>query len=242
MKRNLRKQIKEDEFRSGIEHAADFLRTHPQESRIILAAALVVGLGGWGLASWQAHRRAQAEDAFAAAHEIFAAPVRGELPEGAPSPPPGPVFTTAPEKYRRAAQAFDDVANRYGTSPAGLRARYYAALSRIELGENAEGEKSLREIISRGGLEGDLSRLALAESQRRSGRLSEAIDTYHQIVDGPAGAVPREHALMRLASALEEAGRLKEAAATYRRLTEEFPESVFTAEARRRATYLRGAS
>jgi tetratricopeptide (TPR) repeat protein len=242
MRRTLKRQIKQDEFRSGIEHATDLVRTHPQETRIILAAAFVVGLGGWGLSTWQAHRRAQAEDALAAAHEIYAAPVTAEQPEGAPSPPAGRVFATAAEKYRRAAEAYDDVARRYGSSTAGVRARYYAALCRIELGENAPAEKALREIVSHGGLEGDLARLALAESERRGGHLAEAIDTYRQIVDGPAGAVPKEHALMRLASTLEEAGRLKEAGASYRRLTEEFPESVYTAEARRRAAYLRGAS
>jgi tetratricopeptide (TPR) repeat protein len=242
MRRTLKRQIKQDEFRSGIAHATDLVRSHPQEVQIVLAAVLVVGLGSWGISAWQAHRHRQAEDALAAAHEIYTAPVTAEQPEGAPSPPPGRVFATAAEKYRRAAEAYDDVAKRYGSSGAGVRARYYAALCRIELGDNAAAEKALREIAGRGGLEGDLARLALAESERRSGRLNEAIDTYHQIMDGPGGAVPREHALMRLAAALEEAGRLKEAGASYRRLTEEFPESVYSAEARRRAAYLRGAS
>jgi tetratricopeptide (TPR) repeat protein len=243
MRRTLKRQIKQDEFRSGIEHATDLVRTHPQEIRIVLAAALVVGLGGWGLSTWQAHRRAQAEEALAAAHELYTAPVTVEQPEGAPSPAPGVrVFATAAEKYRRAAEAYDAVAKRYGSSTAGVRARYYAALCRIELGETAQAETALREIMSRGGLEGDLARLALAESERRAGRLNEAIDTYRQIVDGPAGAVPKEHALMRLASTLEEAGRLKEAGISYRRLTEEFPEGVYSAEARRRAAYLRAAS
>jgi len=46
---------------------------------------------------------------------------------------------------------------------------------------------------------------------------------------------------MRLAAALEDAKRGPEAGASYKRLADEFPQSVYAQEARRRADYLTGS-
>ena len=43
---------------------------------------------------------------------------------------------------------------------------------------------------------------------------------------------------MDMASTLEQARRLDEARAAYRRLADEYPESVYAADARRRADFL----
>src|SRR6266542_2734304 len=50
------------------------------------------------------------------------------------------------------------------------------------------------------------------------------------------------YALMSLAATLEDAKRLAEAVAAYKRLTEEFPASVYAGEARRKADYLQTAA
>ena len=47
---------------------------------------------------------------------------------------------------------------------------------------------------------------------------------------------------MSLAGTLEDAKRLAEAVAAYKRLTEEFPASVYAGEARRKADYLQTAA
>jgi lipopolysaccharide biosynthesis regulator YciM len=117
-------------------------------------------------------------------------------------------------------------------------------LSRVELGDSAGGEKDLQDLAARS--DGDrlvsaLARLALAEAQRRRGDAEKAASEYRRLVDDPQAAVPRDHALMRLASALEEAGHPAEAETAYRRLVEEFPSSVYAADARRRVQYLEPA-
>ena len=243
MKREHRKQIKRDELVSGMERTVVWVKAHRDEVRATLIGVAIVVVGAVGFTTFQARRKASAEKAFAEASETFHAPVAAELPPGAEKPA-GLQFANPAEKYQKAAAAFDGVERRYGSMPAGRRARYYAALSRIEMGDYAEAEKALDKLVAdsdRSSLESGLARLALADLYRRRGETDKAVAAYRQLVDDASLAVPRDHVLMSLASTLEEAHRAKEARASYRRLTEEFPGSVFLSEARRRAEDLQTA-
>jgi tetratricopeptide (TPR) repeat protein len=244
LKRELRKQIKQDELVSGVEQAAAWARAHRDEVKIgglALAALLVIG---GGLGYFVRHRHAEAERAFGEALQTFEAPVAGETPAGEPPSSPGPTFATAKEKFEKAAAVFDGVERRYPSEAAGRRARYFGALARIETGDYAQAEKALRETAAEKderALEPSLARLALAELYLRSGDTAKAIDTLREIAGDPKAAVGRDYALMTLGSTLEAAKRFAEASASYKRLTEEFPASVYASEARRRADYLQSA-
>jgi tetratricopeptide (TPR) repeat protein len=203
----------------------------------------IVVVGALGFTTFQERRKAGAEKAFAEALDTFHAPVVAELPPGAERPT-GLQFATPAEKYQKAAAAFDGVERRYGSLPAGRRARYYAALCRIEMGDYTEAEKALDKLAAeseKSSLESSLARLGLADLYRRRGETDKAVAAYRALVDDASLSFPRDHVLMSLASTLEEARRTKEARASYRRLTEEFPASIFLSEARRRADDLQTA-
>jgi predicted negative regulator of RcsB-dependent stress response len=239
MKKELKQQIKQDELRTGLEHAASWVSVHREEVRVTAIVVVVLALAAVGYGSYRSHQQASAEKAFDEALTIFHAPVVGE-PDAAQAG--GTVYATAAEKNQKAAAAFADLAKRYGSSPTGRRGRYYAALANLELGKTAEAEAELKDLAAGGedALVRGLARLALADLHRGSGRWDLAIEGYRKIVDDAGSAVPRDHALMRLASTLEEAQRAPDALANYRRLVEEFPSSVYLTDAKRRLEYLGG--
>ncbi len=241
MNKQLKHQIKQDELVTGVQNAASFLREHGQEVKVTAAAVVVAVLAIGGFTYYRSTRQADAERAFQAALATFHAPVAGEA---SPETPGGVRFAAPAEKFKQAVGEFDGVVRRYGSTDAGRRARYYAALCRLELGEAAEAEKALAEMATgdKSKLEPALARLALADAYRRSGKVDQAIDAYKQMADDATLAVPRDHVLMALSHTLEEARRLPEAGAAYRRLVDEFPSSPYAPEARQRAEYLEGAS
>ncbi len=239
MKRELKRQIKQDELVTGFQQVSQWTAAHAPEVKVTVVVVAVVALAAFGLTTYLGHRRGEAERAFSAALETFHAPVRAELPEGS-EPPPGPLFASAAEKYRKAAAEFDEVARKYASLDVGRRALYYAALARTELGEYDAAEKLLGALAERRDdpLQCSLARLALADLHRRRSQLDKAIEDYRRLVDDSAFVLPRDHALLELASTLEAAKKPAEAGAAYRRIVEEFPGSVYAAEARRRADHL----
>jgi tetratricopeptide (TPR) repeat protein len=243
LKKEFKRQIKQDELVSGFERAAAWVSAHRDEARMTLGVVVVVGAIAAGLGYVRASRQREAQAAFAAAMEIFKSPVATEIAPGAERPP-GTVYATANEKFKKAVAAFDGVERRYPSLAVGSRARYYAALSRIELGETADAEKALKEAAAQkgdGGLDSALARLALADLYRRSGQIDKAAQAYRDFAADSSVPFPRDFALMNLGSMLERARKLAEAEVAYRRVVDEFATGVYAPEARRRLAYLQTA-
>lgn len=238
MRKELKDQIKQDDLTTGIEQAVAWAARRRDELRIGGLVFLVLAGAALAITHVRDQRLREGDRALRDALTTFEAPVASELPPGAERPA-GQVFPSAEEKYKTAAAAFEGVARRYPSSTAGVRATYFGALSRLELGQYAEAEKALKELQERGaGLEPDLARLALADCYRRSGQVDKAVEAFRSFASNPSASLPRDQALMSAAQTLEDARRFAEARAAYRQLTEEFPASVFAAQARARAEYL----
>jgi hypothetical protein len=238
LKKEHRDEIKQDDFASGLETSMAFAVAHRDELRIGAGVVVVVLAAAGAIGFFQGQRAKEADQAFRDALTTFEAPVTSEIAAGADRPA-GPVFATSEEKYKTAAAAFEGVDRRFGSTKTGLRAKYYAALSRVQLGQYAEAEKALKEIQALGGgLEPELARLALADLYRRSGQVDKAVEAYRGLATNPTANVPRDFALLSAAQALEDARRWPEARAAYRQVFEEFPASVFAADARARVEYL----
>ena len=241
MKKDLRKQIKQDELVTGFEKARAAVDSHLDELKIAGLVLVVLAVGALALRHFRGQRDRDAHEALAAALQTFRAPLPSEAAPDAPAPLAPSPFATEAEKYRKALGDFQGVERRYGSHPAAVRARYYGALCQIELTQYDEAEKALKELAA--GREGNrlepaLARLAIADLQRRRGQIEQAVDTYKQIADDAAFGLPRDAALLSLAQLYEEAKRPADARAAYRQLIDMFPESAYVTEARRRVEFL----
>jgi tetratricopeptide (TPR) repeat protein len=242
--RELKKQIKEDEFVSTMDHVLTWASARRDEVRIAAGLAVVLAAAGAAFLYFQGQRAREAQSAFQEALDVWRAPVETELAPTADKPT-GQVFATADEKWKSAAAAFEGVDRRYPSRPEAESARYYAALCRVQLKQYDEAEKGLKALADgKAGarLEPTVARVALADLYRRRGQVDKAVEAYRAVVADRDFAFPRDYALMSLASTLEEANRLSEARASYKRLTEDFPASVYAPEARRRAERLQATS
>lgn len=241
MKRELKRQIRQDELRTGLQTAVLWAREHSREVQVTIGTLLVLLAATLVVKNFRDRQDAAAESAFSKAIETYHAPVAAELPPGAERP--AGAYATREEKLRKALAEFEAV-EKSAPREVRARARYYGALSRLELGDVAAAEKSLSDLAG-GRNEGDLipslARLALADLHRRNGQPQKAIDAYRQMLDDSSFLLPRDHVLLTLGAAQEDANRLKDARTSYERLVQEYPGSVYAGEARQRAEYLQSA-
>jgi tetratricopeptide (TPR) repeat protein len=242
LKRELKREIKQDEFATWLEQVVTWADGHRDEVRIGVGVTVVLLAAFGALTYFQSNRAREAQRAYQDALSAFEAPVATELPPEAERPS-GQVFATAEDKYKTAAAAFEGVVRRYGSSDLTRRAKYYAAVCRMELGQYDDAEKSLRELQVGGKdeLVPDLARMTLAGLYRRRGDTDQAVEIYRGIVSNPDTNLPRDEALRSLAATLDEAGRYVEAREAYRELVEHFPASVYAPDARARVDYLETA-
>ena len=130
-----------------------------------------------------------------------------------------------------------DAADAYPTTRPGITARYRAAAALAALGRHEEASVQYQRVIDSdaAGVYTRMAALGLADTHIVQGAYSEAIALLEQS-SSTAGAVPElpvDGVLMRLGHAYGSAGRAPEARAAYQRIMDEFPLSLYAANAER---------
>lgn len=239
MKTTERHRLKTNEVAQTI---ADLLARWEGSQRRILAAAVVVvvvaALVG-GYFAWQQSRSARAQVLLAEAMAVAAAPVTSAAPAGTP-PAPGAYFTER-ARAEAALQKFQQVAATYGSTKEGVAARFEAAGLLASLGRTADAEREFRTLAERdaSSVYGRMARLGLAEVQVQAKQYDAAVATLRELAGKTDGEIPVDGVLMRLARAYQLAGRPSEALQTLTRVVEQFPDSLYAAEARREVQALK---
>jgi TolA-binding protein len=238
MKSTERHKLKENEFARSVARAREVVETRRGDiGRMVFAVLVIVAIVG-GYSIWRQSRNAKASAALAEGLAIFEAPV---VPPAAPKPgSPMPVqqpgtYQTERAKLEAALPKLLDAANRFPGAEAGLAARYYAASALASLGRYAEAEQRFQEVADKSGskIYGRTARLGVAEAQVAQGKYDNAITIYREISADTSAQLPADGVLMSLGRACARAGRKDEAVRAFTRVVDEFPQSPYSADAKR---------
>jgi TolA-binding protein len=238
MKRTERHKLKENEFARTVEHARDVVAQRRRDifTVIVAAAVLLVLVGGYTW--WRSARNARANGLLADALATYTAPVVPPAPPAPDSPPPVPqpgTFQTEQARAEAALPKFYEAANAYPNSDAGIAARYHVASLLASLGRHAEAEQRYREVVDKAGsgIYGRTAQLGLAEVQVAQKKYDDAIAIYTELSRDTNAAIPVDGVLMQLGRTYARAGRKDEAIQAFNRIVQEFPQSVYTSDAKR---------
>jgi TolA-binding protein len=201
---------------------------------VVIAALTLAGGYGW----WRQSRNAKSNALLAEALTVEEAPV---VAPAAPAPgSPLPVqqpgtFATDQARLETALPKLMHAADSYPGTAAGITARYHAASVLAALARYAEAEQRYKEVVDKGGsgLYGRTARMGLADVLVSQGKYDDAIKIYQEVSTDTKSQLPVDGVLMQLGRAYMKAGKKNEAAHAFTRVVEEFPQSLYAAEARR---------
>jgi len=222
----LRKDLKKDEIRETFVHGVESVASHQTLLWIVVAAAIVVALGYFGWSSYSRRQTAKAEAGLDGAMQVFQARIRAPNESAAP----GEItYVDEKNKFTDANQKFLAIANQYSRTKPGQVARYYAALSEIQLKQYAEAEKNLSQLSSADENLAGLAQFQLAGVYLHENKDSEAVALYRKLADKPSVFVPKPMVLLTLAGYYRKKDPAQ-AAKLYNEVKLEFPDAAQQAD------------
>lgn len=237
MKSTDRHRLKEDEFTRSVLRARAAIEARQRTIAIAVVVVLVVLLAAGGFFWWRQSQARAANELLASALAVYDAPVVPVTPPTPGSAPPLPQPGTYPneeEKLQAAIGPLQVAADRYPTSEAAEVARFHLASALASLGRFSESEQHYRQVIDAAGdsIYASTARMGLADVQVAQGKFDEAIASYTELTRITDAQLPVDSVLMQLGRAYVRAGRTEEAARTFDRILQEFPDSLYAADAR----------
>jgi predicted negative regulator of RcsB-dependent stress response len=198
----VRHQLKEDRFATtvggtyswAVEHRVNLI------GGVAVAAVIIAIALGWFFYSQNREEKASLE--LGKAMRTLQAPI---LPPGVP-PQPGmdETYGSLKDRATAAEKKFRDIGDHYGHTGSGKMARYMAAVTRLQSGDNAGAEPQLRQLAdSRDRDMAALAKMALASIYLGSNRESQAMAIYKDLMDHPTATVSKLEAEMQMAQAYE---------------------------------------
>lgn len=225
MRREERRHLKENPLAGALLRLRDAVRG---AGRIVAAAAAVAVVGSLAAGGyvWRAQQRTDR------AGELLAEALAAAESDGEPSD----------EAQLEAVDRLLAVADAYPNLQPGVTARYEAAAALAGLGRTEEAADQYRQVIDAAGgqFHGRMAVLGLAETHVLRSDYDAAVALLKAEADAVEPDLPVDAVLMRLGRAYELAGREGDARAAFTRVAEEFPFSVYSSEASRKADALGG--
>jgi predicted negative regulator of RcsB-dependent stress response len=202
-----------DEITSSLQSFTEILETRKKEVLTAVAVLIVVVAGVAGWRAYSGKRNAAASAQLASAIAAF---------EASNAKPDKAGYEKAVEEARKTMET-------YGSTSAGVIAKYYLAISQERLGDTASAEKNLQEVVDQGdsSIKG-VAQFALANIQAQHGGTAKAIETLTQLYN--SGSYSRSAVAYDMASIYEAGGQQEQAKQYYSKVITETPDSKFRQE------------
>ena len=236
MKRTERHHLKENELQLLTRRAREAIDARRREVMAALVAAAVIGVAALAYFAW--HERIEGK-----AHALLAEAIVTQDARVVPPPAPGATSTqpttgtypTEQAKREAALVKFKAAADAYPSTDAGLFARYQQGATLMALGRPADAVAAYQEVIKRAGnsIYSQMAQLGVAEAHARLGQYDQAINAFKDLAQRKDGPLPIDGILMQLGRTYLTAGKPADALQTFNRLVQEYPESPYSAEARK---------
>jgi tetratricopeptide (TPR) repeat protein len=220
-----RHQLKQDRFsRATIEVAGATVHwTVEHKNKLIIGSVIVILLAAAILgALYHLNQLDQeASGKLSQAVRTLDTPIR---PEGTPSQPDFPSFTSSKERATQAHKQFLVIVNQYPHTRSADFAQYFLGLTSSQLGDNAAAERELKQVAaSRNSDLAALAKFALASVYRNSNRNKQAIDIYNQLISKPTRTIAKVTAQLEQAATYQAAQLPLEAKRVYEQVQKENP-------------------
>jgi predicted negative regulator of RcsB-dependent stress response len=192
--RQLKKVVKNDEFKEKVWLGIDFLKVHGAEAKkygAIAAAVLVVGVAIYFYIGHQAEAR---EEALAHALRVDQATV------GSNTQAANLHYNTQEEKDKASETAFRELASKYPGTQEGAIALMNLGQAAVDRGDMPEGEKDLKSVVdSAPSAYSSQAAVALATLYNIEGKSADAQKLLENLVKNPTVTVSKEEAQLALA-------------------------------------------
>jgi tetratricopeptide (TPR) repeat protein len=130
-----------------------------------------------------------------------------ETPLAQPNQPAEPgqkTYPTAAERAKAAYPLFRRTADQYGWLNAGEMARYFAGATELDMGQQSAAEADLEKATHAGNSNlAALAKIALANLYAQTGRSSQAVTLFQNVIQHPTTTVPKASAQLQLAQLYE---------------------------------------
>jgi TolA-binding protein len=233
MKRTERHRLKENELSHALTSATERLRENPRNVGLIAGAVLLVVLIAGGYWAWKTRSETRAQLMLGDAMAIIQSPI--EDPK-AGAKPAGNSYPNTNARAEAALVKFNEAANAYPSTKAGVAARYYSAATLAMLGRPADAAARYQEVVDRAGagtFYGRMAQLGMVVSNAEAKQYDKAISTAQSLVNNTGDeTIPRDALLMQLGRVQAAAGKRAEAKQTLDKVIADFPQSVYIEEAK----------
>jgi len=196
-----RHALKQDKFVTATTSGLEWIGEH--RSRVTgwsVGFVLLIGVIVASMVLYQ-RREAAANQLLGEAMDIYQTPL---AKPNQPAEPGQKTYASAAERASAAYPLFRQAADHYGWLNAGEMAGYFAGIAELDLGQQPAAEKDLGKATHAGnGNVAALAKVALANLYEQTGRNSQAVTEFQDVIQHPATTVPKVAAQLQLAQLYE---------------------------------------